>query len=224
MSDDISAIEGTRRTAKEMADGTLRISIDIEPRHKKEFHKLFPDIDMPVVIAPMKPVAEGLVTDRKYGQQARELRQSDFFRRPDVWRAVGTDDEFLDWLKTQDCAFKSRLCSGQIVPMHVRRVANGAGMGIKPEYSAIPGCNIHHGMQHQHGESACAPREEWDKKRIEYVQQWCWEALKYQLSYDSWANVPPWILRDWADEHDVSGSDGNLWLPLSYYENYLEEK
>ena len=126
MSDEPKAIQGTRRTAKEMADGTLRVQIDVEPRDKKAFHALFPEIDMPVAIAPLKigPQQAGswpgdiihidgkaaevmmermtpgqIISDPRlhdYGQQAKELRQSDFFRRPEVWRAVGTDQEFLD--------------------------------------------------------------------------------------------------------------------------------
>lgn len=48
------AISGTRRQLKEMADGTLRVQIDIDPRFKKLFHELFPDIDTPVALAPLK--------------------------------------------------------------------------------------------------------------------------------------------------------------------------
>ncbi|MHB8915372.1 MAG: hypothetical protein ACYC4K_06120 [Thiobacillus sp.] len=49
----MSAISATRRQAKEMADGTIRVSIDIDPQFKAQFHALFPDIDMPVAIAPL---------------------------------------------------------------------------------------------------------------------------------------------------------------------------
>lgn len=234
MIEEITAISGTRKAIKEMADGTLRIQIDIEPRDKRLFHKLFPDIDMPVAIAPLKPVAEGLQhastlpggmneIKSKYGQQAKELRQSSFFRRPEVWRAVGTDKEFLDWLKTQDCA-ANRPHSGDVVPAHVRRVGNGSGTGIKPEYSAIPLCDMHHQWQHRGGESAFESREWFDKKRIEYLVKWCWETLKTELSYDSWSNVPPWELLKWAEDHQVScsGPGGALWMPRCYYDQYSE--
>jgi hypothetical protein len=49
----MSAISGTRRALKEMADGTLRVQIDIDPRFKAQFHELFPNIDMPVALAPL---------------------------------------------------------------------------------------------------------------------------------------------------------------------------
>ena len=245
MSEESSAIQGTRKAIKEMADGTLRIQIDIEPRDKKLFHKLFPEIDMPVAIAPLVPVAEGFCNSSQelsvytndpsnipisgeikvrrsnssvslFGAFAQDLRRSSFFRRPEVWRAVGSDDEFLEWLKTQDCAApKGFGHSGDVVPAHVRRVANGSGTGVKPQYSAIPLCSEHHSLQHNNGESAIAPREWWDKKRIEYLVQWCWETLKQKLGRDSWADVPPGLLAEWARKNGVAG-ENDSWLPDCY--------
>ena len=48
-----SAVSGVRRAIKELVDGTIRVQIDIEPRHRKAFFDLFPDIDAPVAIAPL---------------------------------------------------------------------------------------------------------------------------------------------------------------------------
>jgi len=258
MSDNL-AIAGTRKAVKELVDGTLRIQIDIEPRHKAQFHKLFPDIDMDVAIAPLdlkqlpeqdeswpgdithtsgkavdtvrarmygdsEPVAIGqIISDPRlhdYGQQARELRQSDFFRRPEVWRAVGTDDEFLAWIRKQPCAWDGKQCladGNPVIAAHNRRVANGSGTGIKPPYSAIPLCYKRHQAQTDHGYSAVGGRDWWDKKRIEYLQQWCWETLKAKLGYDSWKQVPPWKLKEWALEHDLE-----RFIPNNYYSS-LEE-
>lgn len=47
-------INGTRKAFKEMADGTLRVQIDIEPYHKAQALKYLSEIDMPVVIVPLK--------------------------------------------------------------------------------------------------------------------------------------------------------------------------
>lgn len=52
--DEITAISGTRRQYKEMADGTLRVTIDIDPPQKQAFLTLFPEIDMPVALSPLK--------------------------------------------------------------------------------------------------------------------------------------------------------------------------
>ena len=134
-----------------------------------------------------------------YGEQAKILRLSDFFRRPEVWRAVGTDDEFLVWVRSQVCTAR-RLghCNGDIVAAHVRRVAEGAGTGIKPEYSAIALCSHHHDLQHQKGESALGNKAWFDKHRIEHLQQWCWDTLKTQLGFEHWNEVPPDTMRQWA--------------------------
>lgn len=49
----MTAISGTRRKAQELSDGTLRVMIDIDPRFKAEFHRLFPQIDTPCALAPL---------------------------------------------------------------------------------------------------------------------------------------------------------------------------
>ncbi|CAB3730259.1 hypothetical protein LMG22037_05520 [Paraburkholderia phenoliruptrix] len=50
---DVQVISGTRRAIKEMADGTIRVQIDIDPTCRSAFWSLFPSIDMPVAIAPL---------------------------------------------------------------------------------------------------------------------------------------------------------------------------
>ena len=68
----MSAISGTRRTMRELADGTIRLSVDIDPRFKAEFNRLFPDIDMPVALAPL--VAD---FERKQNTAASTVRAAD---------------------------------------------------------------------------------------------------------------------------------------------------
>jgi hypothetical protein len=50
---DVLAIEGVRRQFKQLADGTLAVTIHIEPRHIEAFMRLFSEIDMPVALAPL---------------------------------------------------------------------------------------------------------------------------------------------------------------------------
>ena len=50
---EVAAISGTRRQIRELIDGTLELKIHIEPRFKHDFHSLFPEIDMPIAIAPL---------------------------------------------------------------------------------------------------------------------------------------------------------------------------
>ena len=49
----MSAISGTRRSYKELADGTIRVQIDIDPACKNEFLDSFRQIDMPIALAPL---------------------------------------------------------------------------------------------------------------------------------------------------------------------------
>ena len=49
----MNAISGTRRQTRELVDGTLEVKIQIEPNQKAAFHQLFPEIDMPVALAPL---------------------------------------------------------------------------------------------------------------------------------------------------------------------------
>jgi hypothetical protein len=53
MSDKPTGISGTRRQIRELVDGSLEVRIHIDPRFKKAFHELFPEIDTPVAIAPL---------------------------------------------------------------------------------------------------------------------------------------------------------------------------
>jgi hypothetical protein len=102
-------------------------------------------------------------TDEKetkpFGKFAAELYRIGWFFNQKVLEAIGTDEEYLVWLRSQPCA-ASHLgdCEGDVVAAHVRRIANGAGTGIKPTFSAIPLCSKHHALQHSAGESAIAPR------------------------------------------------------------------
>jgi hypothetical protein len=98
---------------------------------------------------------------KPYGKEASELYKNGFFLVPAVLAAIGTDQEYLNWLKMQKCAAR-RLggCNGDVVAAHIRRINAGAGMGIKPgEYSAIPLCHAHHSLQHTSGENALVERE-----------------------------------------------------------------
>lgn len=180
---------------------------------------------------------------RQYGDEARQLAQSSFFRRPEVWAAVGSDEQFQTWVRVTlpcivcgDRDFDPDTGIGRCEFAHVRR-AGEAGTAYKPEYSGVPMCHNHHDTQHQHGETRAYrahllrkngreqqvtldQAQDWfDKKRIETVFQWCWETAKEKLGYDSWAEVPPPELFRWAMKHKITG-DKTLWLPRCYYDTY----
>jgi hypothetical protein len=63
-----AAISGTRRAIKELVDGTVRVQIDIDPDCRRDFFRLFPEIDTRIALAPLKNAAK---PDTKGGELAR---------------------------------------------------------------------------------------------------------------------------------------------------------
>jgi len=153
------------------------------------------------------------VPEKPYGKQASALYANGFFLVPQVLERIGTDKEFREWLKTQPCCIQAMNHDGDVVAAHVRRIANGAGVALKPDYSAIPLCNMHHVVQHQHGESAIGGKEWADKQRAKYLQTWASHTLAKVFGQESMGYVDPKDLRMWAREFDVE-----QWLPREYRE------
>lgn len=116
----------------------------------------------------------------------------------------GTDADYLAWIRTKSCcAPRLGVCGGDVVAAHVRRIANGAGTGIKPPYSAVPLCDKHHKEQHQYGESAVGGKEYLDKKRGEFVTEWAKGKLKQILGVESLKDALPDLVYAWAESVDL---------------------
>lgn len=148
--------------------------------------------------------------EKPYGKQASALYANGFFLVPQVLERIGTDKEFREWLKAQSCCAEGQH-EGDVVAAHVRRIANGAGVALKPEYSAIPLCNRHHQIQHQFGESQIGGKEWVDKQRAKYLQTWASHTLAKVFGQQSIGYVDPKDLRMWAREYDLEA-----WLPGEY--------
>ena len=141
-----------------------------------------------------------------YGEHAKALRMSGFFRRPIVWDAVGTDEEYQAWCRRQKCIvcgeqdWDEEKGEGRCEYAHLTFVVNGAGKGHKPKYSGVPMlARYHRQIQHQHGytrlyrehlklkkgyeqQVSLDQAKEWLQKcRIQHLEQWCWETLKSKL-------------------------------------------
>lgn len=190
-----------------MADGTLRITFDVDPGYKQAAFRMFGDPGTPAAIARLKGEAATEATRPRhaFGKEAEQLYLSGFFRVKSVWQCIGTPDDYSRWVRGQRCCFAHAECHGDIVAAHVRRIAYGAGTGIKPPYAEIPMCDAHHRQQHQEGETSLAPRDKFEALRVEYVERWARETLKAQLGYESWADVPPHVVREWASRHSLEG-------------------
>lgn len=212
---DAAILRGSFVRMQTMADGTPRLIIDLPQTTLAQLGALELDPGAPLAIARLTQEAAKQASQKAaqaiYGEEAKALRLSPFFRTPQVWQAVGTDAEFLAWLRGRPCCCRDYPHGGDVVAAHVRRVSEGAGVGIKPPYCAIPLCDRHHRLSHQHGDSEIGNRDWWDRQRIEHVQQWAWDTLKARLGYEHWSEVPPAVLRDWANQNGLT-----LALPSAY--------
>jgi len=225
--DELLAIMGSTARAQTMADSSLRLTIDISPKDMQTAFTMFGTPGTAVALAVIKnevavehdrPKAD-LKTE--YGEYARSLKLSDFFRTPAVWKAVGKDAWYLEWVKRQPSALSGEYSEfhddgGEYcIPAHVRRIEHGSGTAIKPPYSAIPLTKMEHDKAHQEGDSAIGTEEWWQKERINYVSTWCWVELKATLDWESWADMPPLVLVDWCSENGLLN-----YLP-SVYRSYI---
>ena len=153
--------------------------------------------------------------DKPYGKEAAELYRLGWFFNQKVLEAIGTDADYLTWIEKQECCGTVLLATntqqgingitqdlhhhlGDVVAAHVRRIANGAGTGIKPPYSAIPLCHGHHDLQHQSGESAIGGKAWCDEQRNKHLVEWASHKLANALGHPSMGFVPPNALREWA--------------------------
>lgn len=85
-----AAVSGVRRAIKELVDGTIRVQVDIDPASRRDFLRLFPEIDMPIALAPLKPKPAAAPDERKGGELAR------------LAGILCGDPEFQAWLEARN--------------------------------------------------------------------------------------------------------------------------
>jgi hypothetical protein len=202
------------------SDGTIKVTLTFEPSDRMAVMELMGEPGASVAVARISPGAAKADTIKKaaspYGQEAKALRLSGFFRSPEVWVAVGTDDDYRAWLRLHDC-----ISCGAPAPSeaaHVRSVADGAGTGIKPTYSAVPLCQKCHQIQHTGGivamtgaKDVTTAREQLQQERIRFVEEWAWEVSKHNFEDDSYSRIPPEEVLAWAEKHGIE-----RYLPQEY--------
>lgn len=213
---------------KLLADNTLRVSIDIQPMDSDKFFALFRERGDMGAIARLGDTAQPV----DYGAYAKKLRQSSFFRTPEVWYAMGSDEDYQAWCRSMPCAIcgstDADFDTGEVHNeyAHVRR-APAAGTAYKPPFSGIPLCHSHHAMQHQMGEfetlvragrivarsDPSAATDWFEREAIKHLQSWCWDTLKNRLGYTSFKHVPPSDVVMWAEDNHVA-----MYLPGDYVE------
>src|SRR3990172_3031808 len=168
-------------------------------------------------MAKMPPI----FTIKPHGKKAASLYANGFFLVPKVLEAIGSDAEFLEWIRKQPCAVTGErdyhtdeatgIVTERCDAAHVRTVAAGAGTAIKPLYSAIPLIHSLHDTETKHGKSALyfaahtteqtrnmddstlqSLGKDWmDKLRDRYVVEWANHKLAKKLGYESMGFAPP---------------------------------
>lgn len=80
--------------------------------------------------------------------------------------AYGTDAEFLEWVSYQPSVLDGKwnqveIGIGRNIACHVRRQKDGAGMGKKPPFSAVPMTDKQHRHQTKYGEVSVLGEYDW---------------------------------------------------------------
>lgn len=161
------------------------------------------------------------------GAHYQALYQSGFFNNPVLWRWAGTDGDYQEWVRNQPSCVSGKQDwhrgrdgnVGKCEYAHVRRVANGAGTGIKPDYCGVPLTHEEHALQHQQGETALlrafninsAPAPEWfEKQAIKYRTDWIKSVIYEYFEVGSLKEIEPSEFAAWAKEIGVFNALPNI--------------
>lgn len=90
------AVSGIRRAIKELVDGTIRVQVDIDPQYRQRFFALFPEIDMPVALAPL--VARPVYAASPKPAQKPAVARAGLARLAAMW---GDTEDFRAWVHAE---------------------------------------------------------------------------------------------------------------------------
>ncbi len=112
----MSAIEASSVGVKTMADGTLRLSVDIEPRFARDAFALFGSPGTPIALAALKTAAQETKTETKPPRRSKPIAEWLAMRcREQAFRSwvgkhygsIVSEDLAADWCRRQ-CKVESR--------------------------------------------------------------------------------------------------------------------
>lgn len=199
-----TAIAGQLMSYRTLADGGLRITIDLPTTESGHFHELFPEVHCQVAIAPLN-LATSSEPAVDYGNYAKALWLSAFFGMPEVWRATGSDEQFLAWVREQKCIARSGVpCDGPIQAAHVWRLKDDFGKGVKGPYAAVPLCAGHHRAQHANGEQTIGGRAYMEQQKYEALRNWVWSVMRDDIGVASMRDAEPAKVLLWAEKRGIA--------------------
>ena len=216
MNDSIFII-GTRRTIRELADGSLRVQIEVDAQYKEMFFRYMPDVDVAVALVPLSadkvPPSGGQPgKEEETLSVIGQLYKYGWFNNQHNLQALGTDHAYLTWLRTKKCVHCGQSPPSQAA--HVRRIAEGAGTGIKPTHCAVPLCAECHLEQHQQGESAIGGKDKTDQRLARFRSEWGHIQLRDIFDVDSTKEITITEFVKWAEEEGIG-----KYIPLQILEN-----
>ncbi len=161
----------------------------------------------------------------EHGKYWQGLIRQGLFNAPPVLKAIGTDDDYQEWVQKQpSCLSKETdwiedIGESRCEYAHVRRVSEGSGTSIKPDYFGVPMTHEEHAMQHSSGETVALNRygkrhrksqisdtevAAWfEKKAVQYRMEWASTTLIKTLGYDRRRDCPPEAVQEWISEHGL---------------------
>ena len=218
----MSATQGTVTKFQSLADGTLRLQVDIHQTDTVQALQLLCEVGRTVAVAALHdqldeeelegtpdPPAKVLEDENNNGagKLMQALYRGGWFHAPKVLEALGKDAMFLQWCRQQPRCWAcdgAPLEDNPIVAAHYRKVAAGAGTSIKPPYSAIPLCKFCHDKQHQHGYSIISPAPWWEEKVAKARHEWGHQRMRDIFETTSMTAVPTKYVVEWALEHELN--------------------
>lgn len=130
----IRGVSGTRRAMKELVDGTLRVQIDIDPEHRRDFLRLFPEIDTRVALAPLKPEAAPKPDDAPKGGELAKLAG---ILCNDIGFQVWVEDQFAAEVPATVTLAEDDAERAATIVRHVCGIASRAELDHKAAAAAI---------------------------------------------------------------------------------------
>lgn len=227
----MSAIQGVVSKFMSLADGTLRVQIDIHQTDTRAALELLCEVGRPLALAaladtPAAEVVEELTEseasphylenecDNSGGKLMQALYRGGWFHAPKVLEALGVDAGYLQWVRMQE---QCQHCSchhtedNEIVAAHYRKVGTGAGVGTKPPFSAVTLCSKCHTLQHGKGYEALAPLATWERWVAETKAGWGHQRMREIFETESMAAIPAKWVVEWALEHEL-----NAFIPKEF--------
>lgn len=230
MSED--AVQFSTVRAQTMADDTLRLTVDIEPRAAQDAFRMFGQRGIHGAMVRLKLDAAASVQDDQeeddpskgpYGVFWSQLIRGGFFRVPKVLRAIGTEREFEQWIQKQRSVLSGKADwiesagARRCECAHVRRVAEGSGTAEKPPFFAVPLTREEHRVQHDQGEEAALEQfgppnvrytaKDWfelqaDRMRTEWASNRLAERLDPDVGHKSRSLVGNDLVIHWIEKHN----------------------